>query len=501
MRNIFRFDAWSLRQKLVSVIMLCCTVSMLAGLSLLLTSYVSDRYADSLRSLDGLADVLAENSQAALAFGDPAEAQRLLESLKGHSEIGAAWLVTEQDVVLASWHRSPSLAPLPTGYRINESHLQANFWSQTARLIRPVRRAEKPIGYVLLQADFSEQWQRQWIGLAKGIAAALAALVLMFFWVARLQRLISQPIVDVAQTARAIALDKRYDRRVAHGGQDEIGDLVSAFNQMVLEIQRRDADLTHQRDQLEDVVQLRTRELTGQNLLLEKMLKEQQEREAELERSRRMLREIEQRQLLNAERQRLMQDMHDGLGSSLISALQVVEHGDLQETDIAEVLKACIDDLKLTIDSLETTETDLLLLLATLRFRLTPRLQGSGIRLLWSVQNVPPLEWLDSANALHILRILQECFSNILKHARATQIEVSTRDLGHQVEVCVADNGCGFSVEQAYQKRSRGGGKGLANQLRRAQTIGAELVLSSGAQGSSLSLKLPVSRQVVAKAI
>jgi signal transduction histidine kinase len=214
------------------------------------------------------------------------------------------------------------------------------------------------------------------------------------------------------------------------------------------------------------------------------------EREAELNRSHERLREIEQRQTLSQERQRLMQDMHDGLGSSLASALRVVERGQLNEAEVALVLKGCIDDLKLAIDSMEPVEADLLLLLATLRFRLGPRLEASGIALRWDVQDLPALEWLDPKNALHILRILQEAFTNIIKHTNATEIRVATRALGDQVEVTVVDNGPGFDVEAAFKN----GGKGLSNQRRRAQAIGAELTWRSSDAGTCLTLRLPIAR-------
>jgi signal transduction histidine kinase len=136
-----------------------------------------------------------------------------------------------------------------------------------------------------------------------------------------------------------------------------------------------------------------------------------QAREAELNRSHALLREVEHRQMLSQERQRLMQDMHDGLGSSLVSALRVVEDGRLKDVQVAEVLKSCIDDLKLAIDSMEPVEADLLLLLATLRFRLGSRLESTGIVLRWEISDVPALDWLDPRNALHILRILQDRWS------------------------------------------------------------------------------------------
>jgi signal transduction histidine kinase len=215
-----------------------------------------------------------------------------------------------------------------------------------------------------------------------------------------------------------------------------------------------------------------------------------QAREAELTGSHRRLREIEQRQTLSQERQRMVQDMHDGLGSSLVSALRVVEHGRMDEAAVAQVLKGCIDDLKLAIDSMEPVEADLLLLLATLRFRLGPRLESTGIALRWEVKNVPPLDWLDPKNALHILRILQETFTNIIKHTHATEILVATGVEGDHAVVTITDNGSGFSVESALKN----GGKGLSNQMRRAQAVGAEINLESNDAGTRFTLRLPIKR-------
>ncbi len=218
-------------------------------------------------------------------------------------------------------------------------------------------------------------------------------------------------------------------------------------------------------------------------------------RESELAESYEQLREAQHRQTLSQERQRLTQDMHDGLGSSLVSALRGVEGGRLGEADVAEVLKGCIDDLKLTIDSMEPVEADLLLLLATLRFRLGPRLSAAGITLSWEVTDVPALDWLEPRNALHILRILQEAFANILKHTRASEIRVSTavesRGGVDGVTVTICDNGQGFALDAAL----RSGGKGLHNQLRRARAIGAELRWDTDSGATRMHLWLPEKRR------
>ncbi|MDH6165237.1 signal transduction histidine kinase [Variovorax boronicumulans] len=216
-----------------------------------------------------------------------------------------------------------------------------------------------------------------------------------------------------------------------------------------------------------------------------------QVREAELEQSYQRLRVIENQQMLDAERRRLMQDMHDGLGSSLISAIRSVERGAMSDAEISDVLKGCMDDLKLAIDSMESVDADLLLLLATLRFRLAPRIESAGVALRWEVQPVPALPWLDPGSALHILRIMQECIANVLRHTRATTICFRTATAGEGVSVVIEDNGAGFAVQEALQRS----GRGLRNQQQRATAIGGTVRWESGSGGTRFTLWLPLERK------
>lgn len=113
------------------------------------------------------------------------------------------------------------------------------------------------------------------------------------------------------------------------------------------------------------------------------------------------------------------------------------------------------------------------------------------MRLKWIVAPVAPLDWLEPRLSLHILRILQEAFTNVLKHACATEVTLSTRMQGAQVAVCVSDNGVGCPLAAMALD---GGAKGLANQRHRARALGAQLLWESGAGGSRLLLLLPVQR-------
>ena len=150
-------------------------------------------------------------------------------------------------------------------------------------------------------------------------------------------------------------------------------------------------------------------------------------------------------------------------------------------------LRDCIDDLRLAIDSLEPTDDDLLPVLGNLRYRIEGRLKQQGIALEWKVEEVPKLACLTPQNVLHILRILQEAFTNIVKHAGANRIQVETgvQPARGRMFIRVRDNGCGFSHPRAE-------GRGLANMLRRARTIGGDLHVLPTDQGTTLELLLPV---------
>lgn len=78
---------------------------------------------------------------------------------------------------------------------------------------------------------------------------------------------------------------------------------------------------------------------------------------------------------------------------------------------------------------------------------------------------MPPLAWLDQRHSLHILRILQEAFTNVIKHAGASEIRVTTETRDGFVRVSIIDNGRGFDATTATE------GRGLGNQARRAEAI------------------------------
>ena len=208
------------------------------------------------------------------------------------------------------------------------------------------------------------------------------------------------------------------------------------------------------------------------------------EKHAELEANYRRMHELERQRAVAAERQRIMSDMHDGVGGHLISTLSLVEQGDLSAAEVASALRECLDDLRLTIDSLEPSEDDLLPVLGNLRYRLDERLKRQGIELDWRITEVPKLANMTPRNVLHVLRILQEAFTNVLKHAGAANVEVETGVEGSAVYIRVRDDGRGFEGDRA--------GHGFANMRRRAQVVGGTLAIESSPAGTTVTLLLPL---------
>jgi signal transduction histidine kinase len=212
-----------------------------------------------------------------------------------------------------------------------------------------------------------------------------------------------------------------------------------------------------------------------------------QQKQRALERNFGELERLSREAAVAEERQRIMVDMHDGIGAQLISALSVAESGDASPREIAGVLRECIDDLRLTIDSLESSDNELLPALGNFRYRIDGRLRTVGIELDWKVEDLPQLSYLSPRNLLHILRILQEAFANVLKHAQASRVRLETGPVAGQrrLFIRISDNGKGFAASEVH-------GRGLGNMARRATSIGGELRVSSTGEGTTVELFLPI---------
>jgi signal transduction histidine kinase len=223
------------------------------------------------------------------------------------------------------------------------------------------------------------------------------------------------------------------------------------------------------------------------NRELEQRVREKHE---ELERNYAVLRGFERERAVTEERERIMRDMHDGMGGQLVSTLALVESGRGSAKEVGDALRGALEDLRLVIDSLEPIEDDLGATLGMIRHRLEPRLERHGIRFDWQVEDLPPLPGFGPERALQTLRIVQEAITNVVKHSGARTVTIRTGDAqdggapGAWVEV--RDDGRGFDPA-----RADGEGRGLANMQHRAAALGGRLTVASGEDGTAVRLWLP----------
>lgn len=214
------------------------------------------------------------------------------------------------------------------------------------------------------------------------------------------------------------------------------------------------------------------------------------QREAELRAAFDQLRISEQQRAVEGERRRLMRDMHDGLGSQLVQTLNLVRsrQPSLDPQYVESMIQHALEELRMTLDSLEPMEGDLTTVLGTFRQRIAPALESAGIALVWEVEEVPALHALDSQGVMHLFRCMQEVFANILKHSKATRVVLRTSSSNDDVFLFVEDNGVGIpDMSRVLTK-----GRGLGNLRVRASSIGAKVRFFSTHPGTGVEFMFPI---------
>jgi len=213
-----------------------------------------------------LADIIGSNSRAALAFNDPAAATGILAALRANRHIAWAILYDAQGRRFAGYERARGAADPQPVFREGETGLLRDGYFA---LERDFLLDERRIGRIYLVADLEE-----WGESLRNYAAVFVLLALLTVGVTLalavfLQRLVTAPISHLAETAREVSLRRDYGIRATKTTSDELGVLVDGFNEMLREIQRRDAELIESQALLERRVTERTAQLESTNKELE----------------------------------------------------------------------------------------------------------------------------------------------------------------------------------------------------------------------------------------
>ncbi|MEP6557846.1 MAG: sensor histidine kinase [Burkholderiales bacterium] len=214
------------------------------------------------------------------------------------------------------------------------------------------------------------------------------------------------------------------------------------------------------------------------------------ERECELAANYRDFAELQREQAMAEERQAIMRDLHDGLGSQLFTSLLRVERGELDGAQIAAALRGCIADMRLALDTLSAHDNDLGAALGDFMFRWRAQLAAAGIESDWRVALPQHGAVLAPHAALQVLRIAQEALTNALKHAQATHVSVHLRETGADLQMRIEDDGCGLPACPTGLH-----GRGMSNMRARVQRLGGTIDWCPAVGGGTrVTLTVPLSQ-------
>ncbi|MCY1541494.1 Signal transduction histidine-protein kinase/phosphatase DegS [compost metagenome] len=197
------------------------------------------------------------------------------------------------------------------------------------------------------------------------------------------------------------------------------------------------------------------------------------------------------------ERRQIAQEVHDGVGSHLVSILSSLDQQNPEHRTLALSLEQCLLDLKFTVDSIQPEELTLAEGLGSLRHRIQPSLDRKGLRLRWDMGDEPAMDDMAPLTVRHALRIAQEAISNAIRHSGATELVISCQCTPalDRVELCIRDNGSGMSLARV---ETQAGGRGLAGMRRRAaEVMGVLDVTSELGSGTRVFLSVPCGRTEV----
>jgi len=248
----------SIRQRLLLLTMLTSGIGVLLGCIGYLAYDLHAERQQKKEEIQSLADLIATNATAALAFDDGAGGTRLLESLRTRPHVRMGVLYGPGGAFFASYIRADLSGKVivPRAAQAGETSEQG--W---LKLTSPVFLDGRYLGSLYIEKDLTDLQERTRRSMQLTALIAVVSLVVVYLLTAVLQRSVTGPIVNLAEIARSIAVEKTYLLRAPPLPGKELSQLGADFNHMLEAIGQRDAALTEARDTLEIRVAERTTEL------------------------------------------------------------------------------------------------------------------------------------------------------------------------------------------------------------------------------------------------
>ncbi len=230
----------SIRNKLQGIVVIACAVALfLASSAFTIYGRATFRTA-KIQDVTILVDIIGSNSIGALTFQDVSSATDVLGGLRSKRQIYEACIYDARGHAFAKYVRRDAPGDLsvfsPPAAQQNTMHFDSGY----IYLFRDINLLGERIGTVYIRYDLSEMRERLIRNVIMMILVAGCCLLVSFMLASSMQRYISNPITKLAHTTHMVSIDKNYSVRAVKESNDEIGQLIDGFNDMLDQIEQRD---------------------------------------------------------------------------------------------------------------------------------------------------------------------------------------------------------------------------------------------------------------------
>jgi signal transduction histidine kinase/ActR/RegA family two-component response regulator len=273
-----KLAARTVRQKVLAVVLVTTLVALVVALGLTMSYHLQTRRDAMVTDITMQAELLGHMTAPALAFDDQKLARQNLGLLRFRPIVHAAALYSYSGALFAGYTAPGQKGPPPRASGRDEVSLEG----RTLTVYRRIVVDDDFVGTVFMRAEYDVLGAVvSYLGIASvSLAAALLAAYVLLI---RLHRIVTGPIQQVGATAREVVMQGDYSRRVAKRSDDEVGELVDSFNEMLTEIEKRTGELEASNHAYEREVAERRRAQQEAMLLNEQLEQRVRERTGQLE--------------------------------------------------------------------------------------------------------------------------------------------------------------------------------------------------------------------------
>ena len=224
----------SIRHKLMSVVLLTTLVALVISLGTIVVYDLRAYHRNLVADISTQAELLGHMSSAALAFDDERLALENLNLMRIRPRVTAGALYKADGSLFASYRANERVGVLPA--QVGQEGV--SIAGKSVELFKPIVDNGELLGTVYLRADY-ELAGRTADYLAIALGVTVLALLVALLLLRRLDHVITQPILDIADVAREVIETGDYSRRARKLSADEVAQLVDSFNKMLAEIELR----------------------------------------------------------------------------------------------------------------------------------------------------------------------------------------------------------------------------------------------------------------------